>query len=398
MFKLHVQILTSTVQLMMPTTTTFRKALTDLNVSTTKGLNKIYYDPADPGSFGGVDSLYRRARELGVGGISRKVVRDYLTGQDAYTLHKGCRRTYKRNRILVGYIDQQWQADLADLNEIKQYNDGSRYLLTVIDCLSKYAWVAPIRTKGSRAVADAWEMILKESAPRKPQKVQTDKGTEFFNNDVLQLFKKNKIHLFASESDQKAAMVERFNRTLKTKMWRYFSSKNTYRYLDILPKLVTSYNNSRHRTIGMAPSQVTKAKELEIWKRLAGDEITKGSSSVPQKFEVGDQVRMAKWKGSFEKGYAPNWTEEFFKVTEAQPAGRRVYKVQDFASDPVSGVFYEAELQKIAPKGPEAKYFIEKVVRHRGNQALVKWKGWPDKFNSWVTREQVKEYLHGSDG
>ena len=59
-----------------------------------------------------------------------------------------------------------------------------------------------------------------------------------------------------SNSDQKAAVVERFNGTLKSRIWTYFTAHQSRHYLDILPKIVDYYNNTYHRTIGRAPNQV----------------------------------------------------------------------------------------------------------------------------------------------
>lgn len=355
-------------------------------------LDKIYLNPEDPGSLGGVEGLYQRARQKGVEGLSRKVVIDYLASRDAYTLHKQVRKRFRRNKILVGTIDKQWQADLADLNVVQKENDNSRYLLTVIDCLSKYAWVEPLRTKGAADMADAWRRVLARAAPRKPEKVQTDKGTEFFNTQVQKLFTENNIHLFASESDQKAAIVERFNRTLKAKMWRYFTASDTRRYLNVLQQLVSSYNHSKHRTIGMAPIQVNKNNELQVWRRLAGDEITRGSDRRKTQVHPGDTVRISKSKHTFEKGYEPNWTTEYFNVIDAVPTGRRVYKLQDIETEPITGVFYKEEVQKIAPKTGHEGYKIEKVLKVVGKKALIKWKGWPNKFNSWIQTKNIKNY------
>ena len=63
-------------------------------------------------------------------------------------------------------------------------------------------------------------------------------------------------------------MAERFNRTLKGRMWKYFTANNTYRYLDVLDDLLFAYNHAKHRTIGMAPADVTKADELKLWMRM----------------------------------------------------------------------------------------------------------------------------------
>ena len=115
-------------------------------------LRRIYRDPAGPGSLGGIDRLLRRAKQLKVPGVSRQVIKQFLKGEQAYTLHKPASRRYVRNRIYVSGIDAQWQTDLADMQATARQNKGARYLLTVIDVFSKYAWVAPVKSKDAAAV------------------------------------------------------------------------------------------------------------------------------------------------------------------------------------------------------------------------------------------------------
>ena len=159
---------------------------------------------------------------------------DYLRGEQAYTLHKPARRHYKRNSIYVSGIDAQWQADLADMQGVARQNNGMRYLLTVIDVFSKFAWVVRVKSKDGAAVSTAYREVLEGAAPRHPRRLQTDKGKEFFNTSFTNLMHRHGIQHFASESDQKAAVVERFNRTIKTRLWTFMSDRGTVRYLDVL--------------------------------------------------------------------------------------------------------------------------------------------------------------------
>ena len=140
-------------------------------------------------------------------------------------------------------------------------------MLTCIDCFSKYAWVEPLHRKSSDNIVHAFKRIF-EKDKRIPKKLQTDKGTEFLNKPVQQFLKKHHIHFFTTETEMKASIVERFNRTLKSRMYKYFTAKNTLRYIDVLQDLVNGYNNTIHRSIGMAPSNVSRRHELELRQRL----------------------------------------------------------------------------------------------------------------------------------
>ncbi len=354
-----------------------------------EALQQTYYNPADPGSFGGVEALVRSVYNRLGGAQSLKYIRerakDWLKSQDTYTLHKPLRKRFTRNRTLVYGIDDQWQADLVDMREWQRENNNYAYILTCIDVFSKYAWVRPVKLKTSEAVYQAFESIFSDG--RVPNKLQTDKGKEFLNRSVQNLFKHYGIHHFTSENETKAAVVERFNRTLKSKMWRYFSEMGNHRYLDALQPLVASYNTTRHRSIGMAPDQVTESKERLVWNRLYKTKTL--SSSL--KFTKGMQVRLSKFKWPFDKGYLPNWTDEVFVVVQClNRSPRNVYKLVDSAGEVVSGTFYEEELQAVNKDLNQDEFEVEQVIKTRINsttglqEAFVKWKGWPAKFNSWV--------------
>ena len=106
-------------------------------------------------------------------------------------------------------IDAQWHADLADMQGISKHNGGMRYFLTVIDVFSKFAWEISVHFKDAKAITAAFCQVLKTENPRHPQRLQTDKGKEFLNSDVLALMKRHNIQHFASESELKAAVVAR---------------------------------------------------------------------------------------------------------------------------------------------------------------------------------------------
>jgi len=354
------------------------------------GLASIFYNPKDPGSFSSAEALFNRAKEEGIK-TNRAQVEEFLADQDAYTLHRKLRKKFQRNPIVVGAIDKQWQADLADMSSIAKDNDGYKFLLTVIDCFSKYAWAIPIKTKSASSLLQAFKNLFEKSHPRKPNRLQTDKGTEFLNKSVQALFKENAIHHFTSESDQKAAMVERFNRTLKSRMWKYFTAKNTYRYLDVLDDLLYAYNHAKHRTIGMAPADVKVEHEESLWNRMYGNRHLLPAKPI----KVGEPVRISKTKRTFEKGYVPNWTEEIFKVKGmSQGKSRKVFKLHDWLDEPIGGVFYPEEVQKVVRR-PDKIFVIEKILKKKKAgkilSYLVKWRGLPKKFNSWIDAKDVQQ-------
>ena len=128
-----------------------------------------YTDPRTPGGLGGVDR-YARAQEL-----TRNEALQELRQQLAYMLHRPVRRRFRTLFVLVFHVDEQWVADIVEMQPLKKLNRGTRYLLTVIDVLSKYAWVPPLKSKTGKAVMTAFQFILRRSGGRRPLRLQTDK-------------------------------------------------------------------------------------------------------------------------------------------------------------------------------------------------------------------------------
>ena len=181
-------------------------------------------------------------------------------------------------------------------------------------------------------------------------------------------------------------MVEWFNRTLKERLYRYFMSANTLHFDDKLPQLVEGYNATCHRSTGMASQDVTWNDEEAVWKHLYEKRL---KEKRPQpKFKVGDRVCFNKFHRTFEKGYLPGWTEEVFVVQRVVSGVMPTYKIHEWDDTLVKGMFYEADLQKVHVSD-DVLFHIEKVLKRQKDRVLVKWKGWPDKYNSWIANRDV---------
>jgi len=343
-------------------------------------MESIYYKISHPGGLGGVQNLKRYATKR-----DKKNVKNWLATQEAYTLHKSIRRKFPRRKTFVTGIDQLWQIDLADLSSISRYNDNNNFLFTCIDCFSKFAWVIPIRNKSALEVKDAFAKLL-DNTDRRPTYVQSDKGREFVNSVFQAYLHENNILFYTSENDDiKCAVVERFNRTLKSKIWRYFTYAKTARYLDVLPDLLIAYNKSYHRSIKMPPVDVNAHNESKVFKRLYN------VRALPKtwKFNIGDRVRISESKNLFKKGYLKQWSEELLVIRERYPTSSKTYQVEDLSGEKIKGKFYEAELQLIVTPDEKKNVFnVEKILKTRkrnGKQEyLVRWSGYSSKFDSWV--------------
>lgn len=299
-------------------------------------------------------------------------------------LHRPTRRNYQRRRVEVRGIDETWQADLVDMSQYTNYNKGYKFLLTIIDIFSKYAWAVPIKSKSGENVTNAIKSVFQRG--RIPQKLHVDRGKEFYNKQFRALLQEHSITLYSTFSNLKASVCERFNRTLKNKMWKEFSLRGTYKWIDKLSDFISSYNNTKHRTIKMKPKDVTSENEKYLLRTVYGKLRVKPISMRKGRFKIGDKVRISKVKHVFEKGYTPNWTTEIFTVNHVNNTNPVTYRLIDSQEQPIEGGFYQEELTKV--KYPDV-YLIEKILRAKGNKYYVKWLGFNDSHNSWIDKKDL---------
>jgi len=255
-------------------------------------LGKFYYDPNYPAGFGSVAKLVKASKN------KKRDVEEWLSSQNTYTLHKPVTKKFPRNPYTVTNIDDVWEMDLADLSSLSKYNKY-KYLLNVIDIFSRYAWSVPLKDKTGNSITSTLKSLFQY---RRPNNIQSDKFTEFDNATVQQYLKREEVNFHTIHNPGiKGAVIERFNKSLKTRMFKYFTKNNTYRYLDVIDKLLTGYNNSVHSTIGMPPSKVNLSNIYSVWQRM-----NSLWAKIPQgrvKFKVGDLVRITKEKVKFLQRY-----------------------------------------------------------------------------------------------
>ena len=355
-------------------------------------LKDYYFNPQHAGAFAGPTKVLHILKQNNFH-PQLKSVRTWLQDQDSYSLLKPARYRFKRQRVITSGIDDLWDADLAEVGNISQHNNGFKYWLVVIDVFSRYLWIVPVVSKHHTHMVQAFNTLLQLTA-RRPKHLRTDKGTEFTNRAVKRLLKDENIDAYTTKNETKANYAERVIRTVKGMMYRYFHHQQTYTYVDVLQKLVDNYNHRLHRSLnGLAPSQVTQDIEAQLWKRMYVDSC-KRVKRKPYTFRVGDQVRISHLKYTFQRDYHQKWTEEIFTVTDRlRKDGLNLYRLQDYLNESIDGWFYGEELQGVT-KDIDSVFRIEKVIKRRrrqGQQELfVKWIGWPNKFNSWVKQADVQ--------
>ena len=354
-------------------------------------LGNLYHDFRAPHGLSSQEKLYQSARKR-VSSIKRRDVQLFLSGDDTYTLHKPVRVRYTTNKTRASDIDHVWQGDLTDLSSIAPYNDNIKFLLFMIDIYSRYLFIEPLPNKKGLTVATAINSIIRKNN-RLPGLIITDKGSEFISKEVQELLKKYNIGYATTNSFHKASVAERVQRTIKMRMTKYFTLHNTHRYINILDDLVNAYNNSVHSTVCNTPYSIAYNSAIPCNIKNKIRRITK------QIFKVGDHVRISKTKGIFEKGYEQGWSNEIFKISKVinpylSNNNVYMYKIKDLDKEEIKGRFYSEELQKVKYIYNK-KFMIEKVIRvykKRNGQkvALVKWLGYPNKFNSEILYDNLE--------
>lgn len=297
------------------------------------------------GAFSGSKSFYKALKQKHKN-LKYVDVMEWLRSQDTYTLYKNVKKKFKRGKIIVPGPMHTFQLDLCDMRSLSSDNNNYAYILTVIDVFSKKGWAVSIKNKKGITVLEAIKQVLEKNMP---QRIHADQGLEFFNKDCKSYLKKHGIELYFTNSEMKAAIVERFNRTIKDKMWRYFEFNNSFKYIDILDDLINSYNNTYHRSIKTTPNKVTEKNKEKIFFNLYG--FNKNDDVEPQilkiDFKIDDYVRISKNKGIFGKGYENSWRREIFQIEKILYTNPVVFLIKDLNNESIQGKFYSNELQKV---------------------------------------------------
>jgi hypothetical protein len=358
-------------------------------------LQTVYYDPRHPGSFSGLDKLYRAIRKEGKYVLGRAKIRKWLEKQETFTLHRQIIRKFKRRKVVVPYQNYQWDADTAVMTTYAKENDGYAYFLLVIDIFSRFVWTVATKTRKGTEMETALNSVFEQG--KIPLKLRTDKGTEFCNRDVKKLLKVKGVEHFVVQNESKANYAERAIKTIKSRISRYMTRNQTHRWIDILTTTTQSYNETYHRSIKKAPKHVNKGDEAYLWKlqyeTLPKEKRTRNlQPSTRYKYMIRDKVRLSFLRQAFDREYDERWTSEYFLIRKrGVKEGIPYYELVDMTDDPIKGTFYESELNKVTVTD-DTVYRIEKILRKRNDQALVKWMGWPAKFNSWLAQASLENY------
>ena len=213
-------------------------------------------------------------------------------------------------------------------------------------------------------------------------------------DDMEKYFKEIGVIHFVTHNNVKSNFAERAIRTIKQRLFKYFTHHQSFRYIDIIQDITTSYNSTYHRTIKMPPNEVTQENQQNVWETTYGGDIFKLNKTSQYKFhyKVGDLVRLSHTRGVFSRGYNQGWSDEIFIIKTRFRTSPPTYSLKDFTEEDILGTVYEQEITRVE-QSEDPIYKIEKVIKKRRRRGVseyyVKWLGWGDKFNSWVNSDEV---------
>ena len=344
-------------------------------------LKKIYYG-STPGALRGPKALYEQAKKMRLKNVTLAKCQEFLKSQPIYSRHRPARRNYKRNKIEASVPGDIVQVDIWDLRRLETENEAG-YVLLSYDTFSKYLQAVPLKNRKPDTIQEALELMLRTS-PFQWRAIYWDKEGSFVSRQVQKFLKDRKIHNYTTKSVVKAPGVERSIRTLRTLLQRRLEASGSLDWVKALPNIIANYNRRKHSTTEHPPNLLV----AEPWTEVAD------TKDLPQRHRqklppIGSFVRLNRLRGLFEKEASDTWTEEVFRVIRHKtnlPIPMIV--VEDLAGDKIQGALYPEEYQSVKWSGHRD---IEKVLKTRklkgkGKEYLVAYRGWPPKFNKWISR------------
>jgi len=348
-------------------------------------LKSIYYNIEHPSSYGSVAKLYSSAKKI-IPTVTLSQVKDWLSAQDPYTLHRKVVRKFQHVPVRAEHVDHIWQMDTADVKHLESENDGIKFLFIIIDVISRFAFVIPMKNKNSGKLVKAF-MYIQKKYNREPRVVVSDPGLEF-RGKFTDYMKKRNIRQFLLRVEQKAAIAERFIRTLKEKMQKYMTHMKTKRYVNILREIVRSYNTAVHSRLKKRPIDINSTNEDEIKEILYSYANDSNPLLKKSKYKLGDMVRIVKKMKTFDKTSLEKSTSDevyIIKSINRRHPPRILYKLVDIEGEYIRGLFYPEELVLVA------KVLDPRVYMHTGKkrvkttkrktQTFKTYQGWRRKFD-----------------
>ncbi len=268
--------------------------------------------------------IYDRLRGAG---ISRREVEEKVKSLVPNQLHKALPPKLVIKHVVANKYADRFQADIVDMSKYSWHNNGYNYMLTVIDIHSRRAWIFKLKTKGTVEVINNIKPLL---ISEKVKSLHTDNGSEFKSNQFMDMCKTLGVRqIFGLPyTPNSQGHIERFNRTIKTMLFKYFTINKTKIWISILEQFVDNYNNTVHSVTKEKPISKTAQRNHRPDKKIV--------IPVAKRYNVGDKVRIALRstteykKKKFQKTYLQQWSDEIYEIINSKGL---MYRVRNINND-----------------------------------------------------------------
>jgi hypothetical protein len=354
-------------------------------------IQRRWTTPGDPTAFSGLTKLAKHYD------INTSTAKDLLAQIDSYTLHREGKRSRHFNPFYIYRPREQVQVDLMDMQQLADHNDNYRYIVAMIDGLTRFIWARPVKLKTATAVKNAISDMIEEMKSTdhgKPEMLFSDKGLELKNRQMQAYLQNEGITMMHPHSELKASIIERANRSIRGLIYKYMTEMQTRRYIDVLDDLIKTYNTREHRSINTSPQNAESARNIRKVASFVRERHMKLKESIrePVRFSVGDSVRiLINYGRQFKRGYEEQFSEKIYKVRGVSTRMfRPIYYLHDIDSgEDVSGGFYANELQKA--KHSLFKIQVLRQKRIRGVlYYFVHWLGYGPELDEWIKASDVE--------
>ena len=323
--------------------------------------------------------------------VPKEEIDNVLNTSNSYTLYKEHRKPRHHIPTITHGKRFLFQADSIFMNkdkDIVSLNKGNKYILAIIDCFTRYAWVFPLQNIESATVIKCFQKLFRKI--EKPLSLYTDRGNEFKSKEFKQLMEQEKINHYFSYSVRKCPIIERFNLTLQKLIYKKCREKRSSKWIDFLDDCMRIYLTAPHSAIGnLSPTEGEMSEnQVKIGRNQCKTKNHK--RKLKPKYSKGTTVRIWAYKTTFKRGYQQNFTEEYFKIKKVLTnlPGPPRYVLEDLKGEQIEGNFTEDEITPYTPSA-ETYFEIDKILKERVKGAkkeyFVSFVGFDKRFNQWVS-------------
>lgn len=358
-------------------------------------LIKIYYNMGSGSAYKGLQYLNENYPEY------KKYWKIFLEHQTSYTINKIPKRKYQRRKYLAIKLDFAYQADLLTLFtmngvDLIPHNAGHKYVLVIKDIVSNMVWLYPLKNKKCETVNAIFGKFFKHDNGAK--QLMTDRGKEFTcKKNILLLKDRNVNYYYSHNYDIKASKAEIGCKQVRQLIRAHLFRNNTLVWVDILQDIEKEMNNTRSKVLGgLRPVDInTNVLAADLWRYKTLSLRNKYKAiQKPNRFKVGDYVRVSKLDPTFHKSSDDRYSTEIFQIYQVNVTIPVTYKLKDLQNTVLSGGFYQEELVKTGKLSKNSLFKISEILQDHPTdkkKTLVSWKGYSHLFNSYVNKSDIVE-------